>query len=83
MPPVTLGVSLRGGLDYRVSERPFFLWAAFAPPAQNPTRATLSGYVREQGSGELLPGVSVYLPGLKTGTTTNKYGFYSLTLPDR
>ena len=45
-----------------------------------PVRATLSGYVREQSSGELLPGVSVYLPGLKTGTTTNKYGFYSLTL---
>ncbi len=48
---------------------------------QTPTRATLSGYVREYGSGELLPGVSVYLPALKTGTTTNKYGFYSLTLP--
>ena len=42
---------------------------------------TISGYVRESGSGELLIGVTVYLPQLKTGTATNTYGFYSLTLP--
>lgn len=45
------------------------------------TRYTISGYVREQGSQEALIGVSVYLPGTSTGTTTNTYGFYSLTLP--
>jgi hypothetical protein len=44
-------------------------------------RRTLSGYVRENGSGELLPGVTVYVPHLKAGTTTNRYGFYSITLP--
>ncbi|GAA4447778.1 TonB-dependent receptor [Nibrella saemangeumensis] len=44
-------------------------------------RYTVSGYVREQGSQEALIGVSVYLPGTATGTTTNTYGFYSLTLP--
>jgi hypothetical protein len=42
---------------------------------------TLSGYVREQGSDELLTGVTVYFPELKTGTSTNNYGFYSITLP--
>ncbi|WP_299701880.1 carboxypeptidase-like regulatory domain-containing protein [uncultured Pontibacter sp.] len=42
---------------------------------------TISGYVREKGSGESLIGVSVYLPGTSTGTTSNTYGFYSLTLP--
>jgi outer membrane cobalamin receptor len=42
---------------------------------------TISGYVRESGSGELLIGVTVYLPQLKIGTATNTYGFYSLTLP--
>ena len=45
------------------------------------TKFTISGYVREQGSGELLIGVSVYQPGTSTGNTTNTYGFYSLTLP--
>lgn len=45
--------------------------------------ATLSGYVREEGSREALIGVNVYLPGTSIGTTTNTYGFYSLTLPLR
>lgn len=44
-------------------------------------RFTVSGYVRETGSQEALIGVNVYLPGTTTGTTTNTYGFYSLTLP--
>jgi len=42
---------------------------------------TVSGYVREKGSQEALIGVNVYLPGTSVGTTTNTYGFYSLTLP--
>ena len=46
-------------------------------------RFTVSGYVRETGSQEALIGVNVYLPGTTTGTTTNTYGFYSLTLPAR
>ena len=45
------------------------------------SKYTLSGYVREKGSGELLPGVNVYLPEQQLGTTTNNYGFYSITLP--
>ena len=46
-----------------------------------PAKFTVSGYVREAGSLEALIGVNVYLPGTTTGTTTNTYGFYSLTLP--
>jgi len=42
---------------------------------------TLSGFVKEKGSKETLIGVNVYIPALKSGTTTNTYGFYSLTLP--
>ncbi|MBR9859763.1 TonB-dependent receptor [bacterium] len=42
---------------------------------------TISGTITEAGSRELLPGVSIYEADLKIGTTTNKYGFYSLTLP--
>ena len=43
---------------------------------------TLSGYVKDGKTGELLIGATVYpqeLPG--TGITTNAYGYYSLTLP--
>ncbi|MDX2249479.1 MAG: TonB-dependent receptor [Bacteroidia bacterium] len=41
---------------------------------------TLSGYVRDAQSGEILVGAIVAVPQLKTGTYTNNYGFYSLTL---
>ncbi|MEY4539723.1 MAG: hypothetical protein RLZZ306_1480 [Bacteroidota bacterium] len=48
--------------------------------AQSTERFTINGYVREKGSGELLPGVSIYVKNKKVGTQTNNYGFYSLTL---
>lgn len=49
---------------------------------QQPQRYTVSGYVKEAGSGESLIGVNVYLSDRKTGTVTNNYGFFSLTLPE-
>jgi CarboxypepD_reg-like domain/TonB-dependent Receptor Plug Domain/Outer membrane protein beta-barrel family len=42
---------------------------------------TLSGTVSEASSNESLIGVTVAVSELKTGTTTNEYGFYSITLP--
>jgi hypothetical protein len=48
---------------------------------QAPERYTISGYVKEAVSSESLIGVNIYLPGSKTGTVTNTYGFYSITLP--
>ncbi len=42
---------------------------------------TLSGTISEASSNETLIGVTIAIPDLKTGTTTNEYGFYSLTLP--
>ena len=47
--------------------------------AQN--KFTISGYVQDGSSGENLIGVSVYENEHFKGTTTNTYGFYSLTLP--
>ncbi len=43
-------------------------------------KTTISGFVYEKGSRESLIGVNVYLPKYKIGTTTNLYGFYSLTI---
>ena len=45
-------------------------------------RYTLSGTIREASSNETLIGVTVAFPDLKTGTSTNEYGFYSITLPE-
>lgn len=42
---------------------------------------TLNGTISEEKSNETLIGVSIVFPEAKTGTTTNEYGFYSITLP--
>jgi hypothetical protein len=45
-------------------------------------RFTISGYIREKSTGEVLIGANVYLKGTSVGTTTNAYGYYSLTVPE-
>ncbi|MBL7931916.1 MAG: TonB-dependent receptor [Bacteroidia bacterium] len=57
----------------------FFLLAALVGSAQQ--KYTISGYVNEKGSLENLPGVTIYQPNTKNATTSNIYGFYSITLP--
>lgn len=42
---------------------------------------TISGTITDAANNETLIGVNIYAPDLKIGTTTNEYGFYSLTLP--
>ncbi len=44
-------------------------------------RATLSGYVVEEETGEALVAATVYCPRLKQGTFTNEYGYFSIDLP--
>ena len=43
--------------------------------------ATLSGYIKDAATGEELIGATIYIEELKTGTSTNVYGYYSLSLP--
>ena len=43
---------------------------------------TINGYIRSAETGESLIGATMYVENLKTGTASNGYGFYSLTLPD-
>ena len=45
-------------------------------------RHTISGTVYDDSNNETLIGVSIYFPELNSGTTTNQYGFYSITLPE-
>jgi len=46
-------------------------------------RHTISGYVKDNQSGETLIGANVYLENdATTGTVTNTYGFFSMTLPE-
>ena len=43
---------------------------------------TLSGTISEASSNETLIGVNIIFPELQTGTVTNEYGFYSITIPE-
>ncbi|CAM4179685.1 TonB-dependent receptor [Flavobacterium antarcticum] len=43
---------------------------------------TISGTISDANSNETLIGVNIYVPELQIGTSTNAYGFYSLTLPE-
>jgi hypothetical protein len=44
-------------------------------------KATLSGTISEQGTGETMLNVNVNIIELKTGTISNAYGYYSISLP--
>ena len=43
---------------------------------------TISGYITDASSGEKLIGANIYLEDDLTGTSSNNYGFYSLTLDE-
>ncbi|OFY37945.1 MAG: TonB-dependent receptor [Bacteroidetes bacterium GWF2_38_335] len=58
----------------------FFLLVLFAPGFLAAQKFTISGYVKDVQTGEDLIGASVYIKSISKGTTTNNYGFYSLTI---
>ncbi|MEO1029901.1 MAG: TonB-dependent receptor [Bacteroidota bacterium] len=51
-------------------------WSGFAQD-----KFTISGTLKDQANGETLLGATILLKGTTIGTTTNEYGFYSLTAP--
>lgn len=61
-----------------------YLWFTlllFSFIAHTQEKFTLSGTIIEEKSNETLIGVNIIFPDNQTGTTTNEYGFYSITLP--
>lgn len=63
---------------------PFILISlfCFSVSSWGQQKYTLSGSISESSSNETLIGVTVAIPELNTGVTTNEYGFYSITLPE-
>ena len=59
----------------------FLLLLLFSLPSFSQEKFTISGTITDANSNETLIGVNVSIPELKTGVTTNEYGFYSITLP--
>jgi hypothetical protein len=52
----------------------------YADGPENVKRFTVSGVITDQSNGEYLLGATVYVRELETGTATNPYGFYSISL---
>jgi hypothetical protein len=74
--PDLLTLILRGtSLIYHIIGHQIVLQDMVLPPA-----VTLSGYIKDSRTGELLIGASMAIPGMGTGTVSNNYGFYSLTV---
>ena len=59
-----------------------FLFLSIAFWGHSQTRHTISGEVLDADTRETLLGVTLLVPELNTGTVTNAYGFYSLTVPE-
>lgn len=57
-----------------------FLWTSISILAQE--KFTLSGTITDSQSNETLIGVNIIVPEIQSGTMTNEYGFYSITLPE-
>jgi len=59
-----------------------FLLLLFTLYSYSQEKFTISGTITDDNSNETLIGVNISIPELKTGVTTNEYGFYSITLPE-
>lgn len=58
----------------------FLLFLLLFPGVLAAQKFTLNGYVKDAANGEALIGATIYLKPLNTGTVTNEYGFYSITV---
>lgn len=57
-----------------------FIYCSIIINAQN--KYTISGYVKDASTGEALIGANVYVKQLMKGSSTNTYGFYTITFPE-
>ncbi|MFT6743412.1 MAG: hypothetical protein ACJAVF_004937, partial [Paraglaciecola sp.] len=57
------------------------LFCGLSITAFSQEKFTLNGYLKDGATGETLIGASVFIKELETGTTSNEYGFYSISIP--
>lgn len=58
-----------------------FLFVSIFTLSVSAQNHTVSGFVKEEETGESLLGTNVYIKETLKGTSTNQYGFYSITVP--
>ncbi|MFO8054812.1 MAG: TonB-dependent receptor, partial [Bacteroidales bacterium] len=59
---------------------PQLLWPVNNCKSTEPGQYTICGHIRDATNGEELLGATLYIKELRRGTSTNKYGFYSISL---
>src|SRR5579875_2387779 len=59
-----------------------FVFALFSAGIKAQHSYTISGTVKSKNTGESIIGASVRIINQQGGTSSNEYGFYSLTLPE-
>lgn len=69
------------GLEFQQLENQIIVTLRSNSSASAPELATVSGYVKDSKNGEALIGATLFITDLATGTITNSYGYFSLTLP--
>ncbi|MEM9324948.1 MAG: TonB-dependent receptor, partial [Bacteroidota bacterium] len=68
------------GLSIR-EEKGRYLIVPSASASSGKVNHTITGFVRDSESGEALIGANLFVKDVNLGVSTNRYGFYSLTLP--
>lgn len=66
-------------ITYRVT---LFLLCFFPSILLAQEKFTLSGTITDGKTNETLIGVNILIPEIQSGTMTNEYGFYSITIPE-
>lgn len=61
---------------------PFFAFPSSEVVVEKGKRFTINGKIRDAENGEALFGATIYVSELKTGTASDVYGNYSLTMPE-
>ena len=68
-------------VSYEFVEGQLVLKPAARAARDNLQRFTISGFISDESNGESLIGATIFIPTLQIGTTSNVFGFYSLTIP--
>jgi hypothetical protein len=58
-----------------------FLGLIFSNSINAQNKQTLSGYIKDAKNGESMIGASIAIKELSSGTLTNEYGYYAISLP--
>jgi len=53
----------------------------FTIKAAPKSTVTISGYITDSKDGESLPGATIFIKSLNIGTSSNTYGYYSISIP--